>query len=124
MQRNPLKEYGNEFGDPSAFLAVKPGSMGNPVLASWNSPPGYPEFRRHNSGMVATAADGHSEWLRTPLYRPGAPPPPNFFELGDCSSGVNPASTWQDTTTPGDHNGGRAKLFFRHAQGANYQQVF
>jgi prepilin-type N-terminal cleavage/methylation domain-containing protein len=112
------------LGDPSALLAVRPGSMGSPVLATWNSPPGYPEFRRHSGGMTSTAADGHAEWLRTPPYRPGKPSPQNFMELGDCSSGVNPASSWQDPTTPGNHNGNRAKLFFRYSQGINNIPVF
>lgn len=93
---------------PSDFANVRPGGMANPVLVSWNSPPGYPQFRRHQGGMTATAADGHAEWLRMPLYQPGAPPPKNFKELGDCSSGVNPASTWVDT--------GPIKLYFRYNQ--------
>lgn len=90
------------------YANVRPGGMANPVLLGWNTPPGSPQFRRHNGGSTATAADGHAEWLRLPPYRPGAPPPSGFQELGDCSSGVNPASTWVDS--------GRIKLYFRYNQ--------
>lgn len=90
------------------YANVRPGGMANPVLVGWNSPPGSPQFRRHDGGTTATATDGHAEWLRMPPYRPGAPPPSNFQDLGDCSSGVNPASTWVDT--------GRVKLYFRYNQ--------
>ena len=92
----------------SDFANVRPGGMANPVLVSWNQPPGSPQFRRHNGGATATAADGHAEWLRMPEYSPGAPSPDNFRELGDCSSGVNPASTWKDK--------GKIKLYFRYDQ--------
>jgi len=45
------------------------------ALAAWNAPPGYLQYRRHSGGMTAAAADGHAEWLRTPPYQPGRPPP-------------------------------------------------
>jgi prepilin-type N-terminal cleavage/methylation domain-containing protein/prepilin-type processing-associated H-X9-DG protein len=93
---------------PYDFANVRPGGMANPVLVGWNSPPGWPQYRRHSGGATATAADGHAEWLRLPPYSPGASPPDNFGELGDCSSGVNPASTWKDK--------GRIKLYFRFNQ--------
>ena len=93
---------------PSDFANVRPGGMANPVLLRWNTAPGSPQFRRHNGGTTATAADGHAEWLRMPAYQPGAPPPKSFRDLGDCSSGVNPASTWVDT--------GPVKLYFRYNQ--------
>jgi len=99
--------------DPKSFCSISPGGLANPVLAIWSIPPGSPGYRRHSGGMTATAADGHIERLRTPPYRPGAPPPRNFLELGDCSTGINPPSTWQDPTIPGDHNGGRVKLWTR-----------
>jgi len=101
--------------DPGAFCNIRPGGLGT-VLSSWNFPPGSPGYRRHSGGMTATAADGHAEYLKTPPYQPGRPPPRNFYELGDCSTGVNPASSWQDPTTPGDHNGGRVKLWTRLSQ--------
>jgi len=110
--------------EPEGFCSISPGGLANPVLASWNHAPGSPGYRRHSGSMTATAADGHIERLRTPPYRPCAPPPRNFLELGDCSSGVNPASTWQDPTTPGDHNGGRVKLWTRHSQGLYGQPLF
>jgi prepilin-type N-terminal cleavage/methylation domain-containing protein/prepilin-type processing-associated H-X9-DG protein len=91
---------------PYDFANVRPGGMANPVLLSWNSPPGSPQFRRHSGGATATAADGHAEWMRMPPYTPGAPAPDNFNELGDCSDGANPASTWKDK--------GRIKLYFRY----------
>jgi type II secretory pathway pseudopilin PulG len=95
---------------PSDFANVRPGGLANPVLASWNTPPGSPQYRRHRGGMTATAADGHAEWIRTPPYQPGRPQPENFNELGDCSSGMNPGSTWLD-------NGPRPiKLYCRYDQ--------
>ena len=94
----------------SDFANVRPGGLANPVLLLWNEPPGAPQLRRHRGGMTATAADGHAEWVRTPPYQPGAAAPKNFNELGDCSSGVNPASTWKD-------NGPlRIKLYCRYNQ--------
>ena len=95
---------------PGDYANARPGGLANPVLVGWNSPPGSAPYRRHSGGLTATAADGHAEWLRTPQYQPGRPPPPNFLELGDCSSGQNPASTWLD-------NGPRPiKLYCRYNQ--------
>jgi prepilin-type N-terminal cleavage/methylation domain-containing protein len=92
------------------FANTRPGGLANPWLLTWNIPPGAPQFRRHSGGMTATAGDGHAEWLRTPPYNPGAPKPQNFNELGDCSDGKNPGSTWKD-------NGPRPiKLFCRAKQ--------
>jgi len=81
---------------PGMFCNIRPGALANPILASWNYPPGSPELRRHNGGFTATACDGHAEWVRTPPYRPGAPAPQNFNELGDTSEGKNPGSSWKD----------------------------
>ena len=108
---------------PWAVCNIRPGGLGT-ILSAWNSAPGSPDYRRHDGGMTATAADGHAEWLRTPAYRPGAPSPANFLELGDCSSGQNPASSWQDPNTPGDNNGGRVKLWTRFSQGLNGNPMF
>jgi prepilin-type N-terminal cleavage/methylation domain-containing protein/prepilin-type processing-associated H-X9-DG protein len=93
---------------PWDFANVKPGGLANPVLLSWNWAPGSPQYRRHSGGMTATAADGHAEWLRTPPYQPGRPPPDHFQELGDCSNGKNPNSTWKDRF--------RIKLYCRYNQ--------
>jgi prepilin-type N-terminal cleavage/methylation domain-containing protein len=93
---------------PADFANVRPGGLANPALAGWNSPPGSPQYRRHRGGMTAVAADGHAEWLRTPPYEPGKPPPDNFNELGDCSNGQNPGSTWKDIK--------RIKLYCRYNQ--------
>jgi prepilin-type N-terminal cleavage/methylation domain-containing protein/prepilin-type processing-associated H-X9-DG protein len=93
---------------PSDFANVRPGGLANPYLLTWNEPPGSPQLRRHSGGMTATAADGHAEWLRMPPYSPGAPPPTSFRELGDCSSGQNPPSTWKDV--------GPIKLYCRFNQ--------
>jgi prepilin-type processing-associated H-X9-DG protein len=93
---------------PSDFANVKPGGMANPVLATWNEGEGWPQYRRHSGGLTAIAADGHVEALRMPPYQPGRPAPKNFMELGDCSGGNNPASSWLD-------NGPRPiKLYFRY----------
>ena len=62
--------------------------------------------------MTATAADGHAEWLRTPPYQPGRPPPDNFGELGDCYNGQNPGSSWKDDGPPPR----RIKLWTRYNQ--------
>jgi prepilin-type N-terminal cleavage/methylation domain-containing protein len=95
---------------PGDFANTKPGNLANPVLASWNQSPGWPQYRRHSGGMTAIAADGHAEWIRTPLYQPGRPPPQNWYEMGDCSNGQNPGSTWLD-------NGPRhIKLYCRYNQ--------
>jgi prepilin-type processing-associated H-X9-DG protein len=95
---------------PWDFANVKPGGLANPALASWNSPPGCPQYRRHNGGMTAIAADGHAAWLRTPPYHPNTPPPDNFGELEDCSNGKNPASSWRDNGPPPR----RIKLYCRY----------
>jgi prepilin-type N-terminal cleavage/methylation domain-containing protein/prepilin-type processing-associated H-X9-DG protein len=92
---------------PYDFANVKPGGLGT-ALAGWNYPPGCPQYRRHNGGMTAVAADGHAEWLRTPPYQPGRPPPDNFGELGDCANGDYVASAFR--------NGPRVKLFCRYNQ--------
>ncbi len=84
----------------SDLCNIRPGGLGNPILAAWNVPPGAQGFRRHNTGFTALACDGHVEWLRPPPYRPGAPPPQNFGELGDTSDGLNPGSTWVDNGLP------------------------
>ena len=83
---------------------AKAGALENPVRLAWNVPPGSSQHRRHNGGMTSTAGDGHAEWLRMPPYNPGAPPPPNLLELGDCLSGVGPR--WPA--------GGRVKLYTRY----------
>lgn len=88
------------------FCNIRAGALGL-ILSAWNSPPGSPGYRRHNAGTSSAAADGHIEWLRTPPYQPGTPAPSNFAELGDCASGLNPASTWVN-------NGDRVKLYCRY----------
>jgi prepilin-type N-terminal cleavage/methylation domain-containing protein len=95
------------------FGNVKAGGLENPVLLTWNYPPGSPGYRRHDGGLMAIAADGHAEWLRMPPYLGDSKTiPPNFVELGDCSSPPNPAAhgVWYD-------NGPRAKLFCRARPG-------
>jgi prepilin-type N-terminal cleavage/methylation domain-containing protein/prepilin-type processing-associated H-X9-DG protein len=94
---------------------IKPGGLGDPVLKYWNYPPGSPEYRRHSGGMTATAADGHAEYLRTPPYLGNSQlvSPYNFYELGDCAEGVNPASSW---AIDNPHNGTRVKLYSRFNQ--------
>jgi prepilin-type N-terminal cleavage/methylation domain-containing protein len=81
---------------PGGPANIRPGALANPPLAGWNIPPGSPEFRRHEGGWTSTACDGHAEYLRGPPYKPGAPPPTNFGDLGDTSDGKNPGSTWLD----------------------------
>ncbi len=80
---------------PGMFCNIRPGGLGT-ILSAWNYPPGTPALRRHSGGFTATACDGHAEWVRTPAYQPGRPPPQNFNELGDTSDGRNPGSSWQD----------------------------
>lgn len=88
---------------PTGSYDIKAGGLDNPVRQAWNYHPGSPEYRRHNGGMMCTAADGHAERLRMPPYQPGALTPIDLLELGDCSSGNG--SLW---------NGDRAKLFMRY----------
>jgi len=97
---------------PYDFANIRPGGLAM-MLFSWNTAPGAPTaYRRHGGGMTAAAVDGHVEWLRTPLYLPGRPPPQNFMELGDCINGQNPASSWIDNTPPTR----RIKLYCRYSQ--------
>jgi prepilin-type N-terminal cleavage/methylation domain-containing protein/prepilin-type processing-associated H-X9-DG protein len=96
---------------PWDFANVRPGGLQNPALVSWNTPPGNQQYRRHNGGMTATAADGHADWLRTPKYEPGRPAPENWNELGDCSNGNTGA--WNDNTPPTR----RIKLWCRYQVG-------
>jgi len=88
---------------PTGAYDVKAGGLDNPTRLAWNVSPGSPEYRRHNGGMMCTAADGHAERLRMPPYQPGAPMPMGLRELGDCNSGNG--SLW---------DGGQAKLFMRY----------
>ena len=81
---------------PGDYANTRPGNLAYPVLASRNAGAGWPQYRRHSGGMTVTAADGHAEWVRKPPYQPGQPPPQNWNELGDCSNGDNPDSTWPD----------------------------
>jgi prepilin-type N-terminal cleavage/methylation domain-containing protein len=100
---------------PGAVCSVGSGGLGNPTLFFWNYPPGSPEYRRHSGGVCSAAADGHVEWLRTPPYLADSKTVAlNFLELGDCSSGVNPGSSW---ARDNPHNGTRAKLWCRYKQG-------
>ena len=94
--------------EPWGMCNVRVGGLENPVLATWNVPPGSVGFRRHEGGMTSTAADGHAVWLKLPPYQPGRPPPSNFGELGDCSDVPNPAAhgIWRE-------NGPRVKLYSR-----------
>jgi prepilin-type N-terminal cleavage/methylation domain-containing protein len=105
---------------PGGVCNIRPGGLGT-VLSVWNTPPGSPEYRRHDGGMTSTASDGHAEWLRTPQYRPGGPTPLNWLELGDCAKGVNPASSW---ATDNPHNGNRVKLWTRYSQGIGDDPMF
>jgi prepilin-type N-terminal cleavage/methylation domain-containing protein/prepilin-type processing-associated H-X9-DG protein len=99
---------------PTDTCNLRPGGLGDPVLLYWNYPPGSPAYRRHSGGMTATAADGHAEFLRTPPYLADSKTVPlNFYELGDCAEGINPASTW---ARDNPHNGTRVKLFSRFSQ--------
>jgi prepilin-type N-terminal cleavage/methylation domain-containing protein len=100
--------------DPSGFCNIRSSAFGT-LLQVWNYPPGSPEYRRHNGGMCSVAADGHVEWLRTPLYLGNSQPvnPYNFCELGDCAQGWNPASSW---ARDNPHNGTRVKLWSRYDQ--------
>jgi len=106
--------------EPWAVCNIRPGGLGT-LLSAWNSAGGSPGYRRHEGGMTATAADGHSVWLRMPPYRPGAPSPINFLELGDCNEGVNPGSSW---ATDNPHNGTRVVLWTRYSQGLNGKPMF
>lgn len=121
--RTPARYWMFLEKEPSGFCSISPGALGT-VLSTWNIAPGSPGYRRHNGGMTSTAADGHAECLLAPPYQPGAPAPRNFLELGDCAIGVNPSTTWQDPTTPGNDNGYRVKLYSRYTVGAPGQPSF
>jgi prepilin-type processing-associated H-X9-DG protein len=96
--RNPAIYWMFMEKGPWDFANVRPGGLANPALASWNVPPGSPQYRRHSGGLVATAADGHVEWLRMPPYQPGRAAPASFWELGFYPS-PNP-DPWQDDMPP------------------------
>ena len=95
---------------PSDFANVRPGGLADPPLVTWNQWD-HTQYRRHNGGMTATAADGHADWLRTPKYQPGAAAPVNWNELGDCSNGTT--GSWNDNTPPAR----RIKLWCRYQFG-------
>jgi prepilin-type N-terminal cleavage/methylation domain-containing protein len=80
---------------PGTIANYRPGGMSSDILSAWNSA-GMLPFRRHDGKNVATAADGHAVALKMPPYQPGRPAPDNFGELGDCSDGNNPQSSWKD----------------------------
>jgi len=84
--------------DPWAYCNIRVGALENPILVSWNVPPGAIGFRRHDGGMTGVAADGHAVWLKMPPYQPGRPAPSNFGEMGDCSDSKNPAiyGAWRE----------------------------
>ena len=107
--RNPAIYWVFMEKGPYDFANIRPGGLANPVLVSWNIPPGAPGYRRHSGGLTATAADGHVEWLRMPPFEIGRPAPDGFLELGDCANGQNPASTWRDTSP-------YIKLYSRYSQ--------
>ena len=121
MDDPPLRPKTTDMPKPSIYWMlmekgpwdmanVKPGGLSNPVLQSWNQPPGWPQYRRHTGGMTSIAADGHAEFLLAPPYTPGRPAPSYWGELGDCSDGPNPGSSWL-------HNGPRpVKLYCRRFQ--------
>ena len=64
---------------------------------------------RHNQGMVGSAADGHSEWLRLPPFGPGAAAPTNMEDLGDIAGSDQSGASWAAT--------GREKLYIRNHNG-------
>ncbi len=64
---------------------------------------------RHNQGMVGSAADGHSEWLRLPPFTPGAPAPATMEDLGDIAGATQTGASWPKA--------GREKLFIRNHNG-------
>ena len=64
---------------------------------------------RHNQGMVGSAADGHSEWLRLPPFRPGAAAPTNMEDLGDIAGSDQSGASWAAS--------GREKLYIRNHNG-------
>jgi prepilin-type processing-associated H-X9-DG protein len=96
--RNPAIYWLFMDKGPADFITIRPGGLANPVLAAWNYPPGFPQFRRHSGGVSAAAADGHVDWLRMPPYQPGNASPTGFPELGDCANNQNPSSTWYGNT--------------------------
>jgi prepilin-type N-terminal cleavage/methylation domain-containing protein len=68
-----------------------PAATLNSVRTGWNVPDAAGNFQRggntrHNWGTVITATDGHSDWLKMPPFNRNAAAPPNFGELGDCST--------------------------------------
>jgi len=78
----------------------------NAYRTTWNSVPGGRiSMKRHNNGMVSTAADGHAVWLKMPPYNDGAPAPANLEHLGDVADGNQTGALWPKT--------GREKLFIR-----------
>jgi prepilin-type N-terminal cleavage/methylation domain-containing protein len=114
LKRSPAVYWMFIDKSPNNSCSIRVGGLGNPVLLYWNYPPGSPEYRRHNGGMCAAAADGHAETLLTPPYlADGSTIPDNFYELGDCAEGVNPASSW---ARGNPHNGTRVKLWTRYNQ--------
>jgi prepilin-type N-terminal cleavage/methylation domain-containing protein len=88
----------------------------NSVRNNWNNttgggPNGFTRsgMVRHNHGMVGSAADGHSEWLKLPPFNPGAAAPTDMQDLGDIAGPNQASASWPKT--------GREKLYIRNHNG-------
>jgi prepilin-type N-terminal cleavage/methylation domain-containing protein len=73
---------------------------------SWNVGVGRLSMRRHNNGMVGTAADGHGVWLKMPKFSSGATAPADLEALGDIAGDGLTGAKWPKS--------GREKLFIRY----------
>lgn len=101
----------------NANFSVNNGSYNN-FRTAWNNttgggPSGFTRsgMVRHNFGMVGSAADGHSEWLRMPPFNPSGTAPSNLEDLGDI------AGTDQAGASAGWVKTGREKLYIRNHNG-------
>jgi len=88
----------------------------NTVRNNWNNttgggPNGFTRsgMVRHNHGMVGSAADGHSEWLKLPPFNPGAAAPTDMQDLGDIAGSNQASASWPKS--------GREKLYIRNHNG-------
>lgn len=101
----PIALRGSQVPYPHKFQIVTEKMPGNGQFSlaaagfnghrtGWNNPGANPHtgnsvgMVRHNWGMNAAAADGHSVHLKMPAYNPGGPALADLGELGDITDDV------------------------------------
>ena len=115
IQRPSVMVMHTEKDSNNAEFSVNNGGY-NTARNNWNNttgggPSGFTRsgMVRHNFGMVGSASDGHSEWLRMPAFNPGGAAPATLEDLGDIAGDNQASASWPKT--------GREKLYIRNHNG-------